>query len=106
MRGTGARELYFVTGQHSGNLFYSFAEKIRMFAIAHSANAKDAVQAVRTVYDELIRVHGWIDDFVRAALPMIAKNCEIQSTSFDSEAVTDMSQIRPIVFIDEKTIPH
>ena len=93
---------YFVTARLSGNLFYSFAEKIRVLAIAHSANDQDAAQAVRTLYDELIRVHGWIDDFTRSVLPLIAKKCGIQSsTPFESEAITDMSTILPVVFVDE-----
>jgi hypothetical protein len=62
-------------------------------------------QGPKTLYEELTLVWGWIDDFTRFVLPLIAEKCEMQRTTFESEAVTDMSSVRPIIFVDEKTFP-
>ena len=95
---------FFVSSERSGNIFYTFAEKVRYMAIANSADPTDAAEAIQRVYDELVGPHDWLDQFSRSTLLAIANRCDMSREPFDSDSVTDLSKIQPVVFSDEDAV--
>jgi hypothetical protein len=105
-------QFQFVTTQYSGNIFYSFAEDLRILVLIATADeANDdkslswdesrARQAVRKLYDELSQVSDKFTTFCADVLPLIIKQCPLRGTMRNTSAVSDPHSTDSIIFIDE-----
>ena len=91
----------FVSTQHSANLFYTFAEQVRSFAIADATGYPEPAAATKRLYDELLRVHDNLDALVREIVPLVLRECYVKRRQFKSGNVTDSTNTQPIIFEDE-----
>jgi hypothetical protein len=104
----------FITGRHSANIFYSFAEEIRAVAMVQTtrptnapklwtsgASEEDLRNAVIALYDSWKPVHGAFESFANCVLPLIAKTLHSKIEPFTAKQVTTFADMRPVLFVEE-----
>jgi hypothetical protein len=100
----GSTEPSFVTGERSANIFYQFAEAVRHDALIAAGEGSDFSSSSEKLYDQLGRAHILITSFCEVVLCALATKCDLTSTHFESNAVTDLTTVQPIFFSDEEAI--
>ncbi len=94
----------FVAGEQRTNAFYSFTERIRSSAIVRTFGGEDAEHDVRRLFSEVMSPWALIQDFCHDAIFAILSQCNLRGRKFESRAVANPTQVRPIIFIDEDVI--
>jgi hypothetical protein len=108
------REDEIITGKHSGNIFYAFAEEIRSLAMLQAAAPEGGVKlwdqnasetdiraAAIRLYEGFKPIHNAFDAFANNVLVRIVKSLPYKTERFTAPRVTKLSEIRPILFVQE-----
>jgi hypothetical protein len=104
----------FISGRHSANIFYSFAEEIRAVAMAQATLPKDAPKlwtdaaseenlrnAVIDLYESWKPLHDAFADFANCVLPLLAKSLPTTVKTFSATHVTKFADMKPVLFVQE-----
>jgi hypothetical protein len=100
----------FVAGRNLANIFYMFAENIRLRAILLKAgvqhiNDLDEVRSgVWKIYEEGLSVSDHFTAFANAVMVEIAKKLNLKVEIFSTPSVTDFTTLTPILFVDAESI--
>jgi len=100
----------FVTGDNLANIFYMFAENVRIRAmllrtgVTDMGDPKDLRAGVIRLYDEGLRLSDHFTAFANAVMVEIAKRLNAKVEKISSSAVTDFTKLMPILFIDAESI--
>lgn len=100
----------FVTGDNLANIFYMFAENVRVRAmllrtgVTDMGDPTDVRAGVIRLYDEGLRLSDHFTVFANAVMVGIAKSLNAKIERFSSSAVTDFTKVTPILFIDAESI--
>jgi hypothetical protein len=104
----------FISGRHSANIFYSFAEEIRAVAMAQAtlppdasklwtdaASEDDLRNAIIGLYESWKPLHNAFRDFSNCVLPLLAKSLPSKVKPFSATVVTKFAELKPVLFVEE-----
>ncbi len=107
---SAAKEDGFVAGANLANIFYMFAENVRVRAMLIKAGVRDMnnLQKVRSgvwrLYDEGLIISDHFTAFANAVMVEIVKKLNARVETFSTGSVTDFTSLAPILFVDSESI--
>ena len=103
-----------ITGRHSANIFYSFAEEIRALAMLQTTRPPDARKlwdddateadiraAAVTLYESFRPVRDAFDAFANNVLPQVVKSLPHKTQQFIPPRLIKFSEMSPALFVEE-----
>ena len=103
-----------LSGRHSANIFYSFAEEIRAVAMAQvtrpatapvlwsgEASEDDLRNAIIKLYESWKPLHDAFADFAKCILPQLVESLPTTTKKFSPTRVTKFAEMNPILFMEE-----
>jgi hypothetical protein len=100
-------EYSFVTGTMNGNVFYDFAEEVRLRAMLREVNdqVEDPNATIAKLADEAYgEVYGHMVTFSDAVLSTIVSDLGVQVGFIEISSEVDMRNQRPVLFVNEAAI--
>jgi hypothetical protein len=100
----------FVAGDNCANIFYMFAENVRIRAMllkiggVNLNDLEEVRSGVIKLYTDGLRVSDHFIAFANAVMVAIASGLNAKIDTFSSAAVTDFTTLTPVLFVDAHSI--